>query len=148
VVYPSKQGFKAQTASVAPVTPQFEVTKAGPRRMSVSVKTPLSTWRGAGGEASEFFLRIHYVGDVAMAFMKGQLVQDEFYHGEPWTIGLKRYADDLKTDPLTFYFRPLRANAPFLGDLPKKAVPNFEHGPVVDIQNVEIIPEYKFDIKF
>ena len=148
VVYPSKQGFKAQTASVAPVTPQFEVTKAGPRRMSVSVKSPLSTWRGAGGEASEFFLRIHYVGDVAMAFMKGQLVQDEFYHGEPWTIGLKRYADDLKTDPLTFYFRPLRANAPFLGDLPKKAVPNFEHGPVVDIQNVEIIPEYKFDIKF
>ena len=96
----------------------------------------------------EYFLRIHYVGDVAMAFMKGQLVQDEFYHGEPWTIGLKRYADDLKTDPLTFYFRPLRANAPFLGDLPKKAVPNFEHGPVVDIQNVEIIPEYKFDIKF
>lgn len=148
VVYPSKQGFKALTASVAPVMPQFEVTKAGPRRMSLSVKTPLSTWRGAGREASEFFLRIHYVGDVAMAFMKGQLVQDEFYHGEPWTIGLKRYADDLKTDPLTFYFRPLRANAPFLGDLPKKAVPNFEHGPVVDIQNVEIIPEYKFDIKF
>jgi hypothetical protein len=61
---------------------------------------------------------------------------------------LKRYAEDLKTDPLTFYFRPLRANAPFLGDLRKKAVPNFEHGPVVDIQNVEIIPEYKFDIKF
>ena len=92
-------------------------------------------------------MRVNYVGDVAMAFMKGQLVQDEFYHGEPWTIGLKRYANDLKTDPLTFYFRPLRKNAPFLGDLPKQAVPDFTKGPVVDIKNVEVIPEYKFNIK-
>ena len=147
VVYPSKQGFKAQTASVAPVTPQFEVKKAGPRRMSVSVKTINSQLCQLGQGFRSFSLRMNYVGDVAMAFMKGQLVQDEFYHGEPWTIGLKRYANDLKTDPLTFYFRPLRKNAPFLGDLPKKAVPNFEHGPVVDIQNVEVIPEYKFNIK-
>ena len=143
VVYPSRQGFKAQTASVAPVTPQFEVKKAGPRRMSVKLSTvncQLST-------IQELFLRVNYVGDVAMAFMKGQLVQDEFYHGEPWTIGLKRYANDLKTDPLTFYFRPLRKNAPFLGDLPKQAVPDFANGPVVEIKNVEVIPEYKFNIK-
>ena len=141
VVYPSKQGFKAQTASVTPVAPQFEVKKAGPRRMSVSVT------QQAASQVQEYFLRINYVGDVAMAFMKGQLVQDEFYHGEPWTIGLKRYAEDLKTDPLTFYFRPLRKNAPFLGDLPKQAVPDFTNGPVVDIKNVEVIPEYKFNIK-
>ena len=141
VVYPSKQGFKAQTASVAPVTPQFEVKKAGPRRMSVSVT------QQSASQVQEFFLRINYVGDVAMTFMKGQLVRDEFYHGEPWTIGLKRYANDLKTDPLTFYFRPLRKNAPFLGDLPKQASPDFAKGPVVDIKNVEIIPEYKFIIK-
>jgi hypothetical protein len=144
VVYPSKQGFKEQTVSVEPVTPQFEVKKAGPRRMSVSVNTEV------GGEAAvqEYFLRVNYVGDVAMAFMKGQLVQDEFYHGEPWTIGLKRYYNDLKTAPLTFYFRPLHANAPFLSDLPHEAVPDFKNGPVVDIKDVEVIPEYKFNIKF
>ena len=144
VVYPSKHGFKEQTVSVEPVIPQFEVKKAGPRRMSVSVNTEV------GGEAAvqEYFLRVNYVGDVAMAFMKGQLVQDEFYHGEPWTIGLKRYYNDLKTDPLTFYFRPLHANAPFLSDLPHEAVPDFKNGPVVDIKDVEVIPEYKFNIKF
>ena len=144
VVYPSKHGFKEQTVSVEPVTPQFEVKKAGPRRMSVSVNTEV------GGEAAvqEYFLRVNYVGDVAMAFMKGQLVQDEFYHGEPWTIGLKRYYNDLKTDPLTFYFRPLHANVPFLSDLPHEAVPDFKNGPVVDIKDVEVIPEYKFNIKF
>lgn len=143
VVYPSKQGFQRQTASVAPVATQFQVQKAGPRRMSVKLATPHTTL----ANVQELYLRIHYVGDVAMAFMKGQLVQDEFYHGEPWTIGLKRYDDDLKTDPLTFYFRPLRKNAPFLGDLPKQAVPDFANGPVVEIKNVEVIPEYKFNIK-
>ena len=143
VLYPSKEGFREQTVTVEPVTPQFEVKKAGPRRMSLtSHLLPLTS------QVQEYFLRINYVGDVAMAFMKGQLVQDEFYHGEPWTIGLKRYYNDLKTDPLTFYFRPLRWDAPFLGDLPREAVPDFKNGPVVDVRNVEVIPEYKLSIKF
>lgn len=83
-----------------------------------------------------------------MAFIKGQLAQDEFYHGEPWTIGLKRYYDDLKTDPQTFYFRPLQWNAPSLRDLPKQSVPDFKNVPVVDIKDVQVIPEYKFNIKY
>ena len=143
IVYPSKQGFKPQTATVEAVTPQFEVKKAGPRRMSLtSHLLPLTS------QVQEYFLRINYVGDVAMAFMKGQLVQDEFYHGEPWTIGLKRYYDALKTDPLTFYFRPLQGNASFLRDLPREAVPDFSNGPVVDIKSIEVVPEYKLNIKF
>lgn len=142
VVYPSMQGFKEQTVSVDEVKPEFEVRKAGSRRMSVSIA------QQDASQVQEYFLRINYVGDVAMAFMKGQLVQDEFYHGEPWTIGLKRYRNDLKTDPLTFYFRPLQSNAPFLRDLPKEAVPDFANGPVIDIKDVTVIPEYKFNIKF
>ena len=145
VLYPSAQGFKEQTAAVGAVVPQYEVRKAGPRRMSVSVNVQAIS---SLPQVNELFLRIHYVGDVAMAFMKGQLVQDEFYHGEPWTIGLKRYATDLTTDPLTFYFRPLRADAPFLRDLPRKAIPDLSQGPVVDIQSVEIIPQYKMSIAF
>ncbi len=145
VVYPSKQGFKPQTATVEAVAPQIEVKKAGPRRMSVKFKPQTSNLKP---QVQEYFLRINYVGDVAMAFMKGQLVQDEFYHGEPWTIGLKRYYNDLKTDPLTFYFRPLRPDVPFLRDLPREAIPDFINGPVVDVKQIEIIPEYKFIIKF
>ena len=142
VIYPSKQGFKEQAISVAAVAPKYEVKKAGPRRMSVSFT------RQDTPQVHEYFLSINYVADVAMAFMKDQLVQDAFYYGEPWVIGLKRYYDDLKTDPLTFYFRPLQENAPFLGDLPKAAVPDFTNSPVLNIQDVEVIPEYKFNIKF
>ena len=148
VLYPSAQGFKEQTAMVTPVAPQYEVKKAGPRRMSVRILDDLTHAASSNNQVQEYFLRIHYVGDVAMAFMKGQLVQDEFYHGEPWTIGLRRYTTDLKSDPLTFYFRPLRADAPFLRDLPHNAIPDFSRGPVVDIQSVEVIPQYKMSIAF
>ena len=146
VVYPSKQGFKEQTISVEPVTPQFEVKKAGPRRMSVNGQWIMD--HGQLPQVQEYFLRVNYVGDVAMAFMKGRLVQDEFYHGEPWTIGLKRYYNDLKSNPLTFYFRPLQKNAPFLRDLPKQAVPDFSDGSVVEIRDVEIVPEYRLRVTF
>ena len=148
VLYPSAQGFKEQTAMVTPVAPQYEVKKAGPRRMSVRILDDLTHAASSNNQVQEYFLRIHYVGDVAMAFMKGQLVQDEFYHGEPWTIGLRRYTTDLKSDPLTFYFRPLRADAPFLRDLPHNAIPDLSRGPVVDIQSVEVIPQYKMSIAF
>lgn len=83
-----------------------------------------------------------------MAFMKGQLVQDHFYYGEPWTIGLKRYYHDLKTNPMTFYFRPIRQDVPYLSDLRQESVPDFKNGSVLDIKNVEIIPEYRMSIKF
>lgn len=143
VLYPSKQGFKKQMVRVETVVPQYEVRKAGPRRMSMSVAGLPSA-----GQVQEYFLHIDYVGDVAMAFIKDQLVQDAFYIGEPWEIGLKRYAEELKTSPMTFYFRPLKPSAPFLGDLRKEAVPDFSKGDVVAIKNVEVIPEYKLSIKF
>ena len=148
IVYPSKQGFKSQTATVKTVAPQFEVKQAGPRRFSLTAHLNVGGDLPSPTQVQEYFLRIHYVGDVAMAFMKGQLVQDEFYHSEPWTIGLKRYYNDLKTDPMTFYVRPLRSDVPFLRDLPREAIPDFTNGPVVEIKKVEIIPEYRFHIKF
>ena len=145
IVYPSANGFKNQTASVEPVTPEFNVEKAGARRMSVSFNDKSASTP----QVQEYFLRVNYVGDVAMAFMKGVLVQDEFYHGEPWTIGLKRYHKDfVEGQDMTFYFRPLQWNAPFLRDLPTNAIPDFSNGPVVKINDVTILPEYKIDIKF
>ena len=145
VVYPSSHGFRTQTISVPTVSAEADVRRAGLRRMSVSLPQ-LDT---EAPQVQEYFLRIHYTGDVAMAFLRGQLVQDEFFHGAPWTIGLKRYytalADSL---PLTFYFRPLQPDAPFLRDLPATSIPDFSEGPVVRIGDVEVIPEYRADIRF
>ncbi|MGN1255391.1 MAG: hypothetical protein ACI4T9_12485, partial [Prevotella sp.] len=70
VVYPSQKGFKTQTATVKAVKPVFNWNKRSPRRMSVHFNDSI-----VAPQVQEYFLNIDYVGDVAMAFMDGQLCQ-------------------------------------------------------------------------
>ena len=57
-------------------------------------------------------------------------------------------ADRKRLEELPVGVRPLRADVPFLRDLPHEAIPDFTNGPVVEIKKVEIIPEYRLQIKF
>lgn len=136
VMYPSAKGFKEQTAEVPAVQPEYTSRKVGSRRLAV---------RFSGKDypqVNDYFLRLNYVGDVAMAFLKGELVLDHFYYGAPWQISLKRFQQELANEELSFYIRPLRKNAPFLSDLPKEAVPYFSKGAVVRVDSVQIVPQY------
>lgn len=136
VMYPSAKGFKEQTAEVPAVQPEYTSRKVGSRRLAV---------RFSGKDhpqVNDYFLRLNYVGDVAMAFLKGELVLDHFYYGAPWQISLKRFQQELANGELSFYIRPLRKNAPFLSDLPKEAVPDFSKGAVVRVDSVQIVPQY------
>lgn len=141
VLYPSAKGFKTQTKSVAKVLPKFSTKRISSRRITVhfpdSVTTP---------QVHEYFLNIDYVADDAMAFLNDELQADHFYHGVPWTIGLNRYRKLMQKEDMTLYFRPLHWNAPFLNGLPKSAVPTFEHGNVLDVKDINIIPEYQTEI--
>ena len=40
---------------------------------------------------SELFLDVHYVGDVARLSAGGKLLEDDFYNGLRWRVGLKRF---------------------------------------------------------
>lgn len=136
VMYPSAKGFKEQTAEVPAVQPEYTSRKVGSRRLAV---------RFSGKDypqVNDYFLRLNYVGDVAMAFLKGELVLDHFYYGAPWQISLKRFQQELANEELSFYIRPLRKNAPFLSDLPKEAVPDFSKGAVVRVDSVQVVPQY------
>ncbi|MFI7702653.1 beta-galactosidase [Nonomuraea sp. NPDC049480] len=46
-----------------------------------------------GGD--EVLLRLDWSGDVGRAFIGGRLVADQFWHGPPWEIGLRRFRRDL-----------------------------------------------------
>ena len=142
ILYPSKQGFKNQIVSVAAVTPDFSFNKVGARRLTVHFNNKAET-----PQVQEYFLRLNYVADVAMGFINGTLILDQFYHGAPWTIGLKRFSEQMKKEALSFYFRPLRHDAPFLIDLPKETIPDFSKGPVCTINQVEIVPQYITTVK-
>lgn len=57
------------------------------------------------------WLTIDYRGDVARLFRDNDLLDDAFWDGRRWTIGLKRFAADLGK-PWTLTIMPLRADAP------------------------------------
>lgn len=121
---------------VSSVQTEYTFRKVGSRRLAV---------RFSGKEypqVNDYFLRLDYTGDVAMAFLKGELVLDHFYYGAPWQISLKRFQQELTDEELSFYIRPLRKNAPFLSDLPGEAVPDFSKGSVVRVDSVQVVPQY------
>lgn len=130
-----------QRAEVKAVSPQFSWQRVGGRRMTIhfndSIQTP---------QVNEYFLKVDYRADVAMAFINGILAQDEFYHGAPWMIGLKRYREKMSREDMVFYFRPLTSKAPYLKDLPKDKIPDFSKGSVLEVNDVAIIPQYKIDL--
>ncbi len=57
-------------------------------------------------------LRIHYVGDVARLTLNGRLIEDNFYSGRTFDLGLKRYAPEILTGDLQLQILPLRRDAP------------------------------------
>lgn len=136
VEYPSAKDFKEQMKEVPSVQPEYTFRKVGSRRLAV---------RFSGKEypqVNDYFLRLDYTGDVAMAFLKGELVLDHFYYGAPWKISLKRFQQELTDEELSFYIRPLWKNTPFLSDLPGEAVPDFSKGSVARVDLVQVVPQY------
>jgi len=90
---------------------------------------------------ADAYLRIEYQGDVARLFTGNAMLDDHFYTGVPWEIGLKRFGTELKK-PLSVTVLPLRRDAPiFLEDGMR---PNEDQ--VAKILSVTITPEYRFRI--
>ena len=144
ILYPSSNGWKPQHVEVDSVSVPTESRAIGGRRLAIRIRQPERP------QVNEYFLKINYVADVAMAFINGTMVLDQFYHGVPWLIGLKRFSQSLQaTGEMNFYFRPLSKNASFLNDLPPSARPDFSRqSKVLRIARIEIIPEYKVRIKY
>ena len=143
IVYPSKQGFKKHMVSVEAVSPEFTVDKSVPWRMEVNFKEKASQMP----QVNEYFLNVPYTGDVAMAFLDNTMILDHFWQGRSWYIGLNRFADKMSNgNPLGFYFRPLRAETPFLPDIQEELLPDLSNGPVLEIGEPQIIPEYVMTI--
>lgn len=97
---------------------------------------------------SDYFLTINYVADVAMAFIDGKLVADDFYYGQPWTIGLKKFITQTMPE-MVIYMRPLYPDAKFLQDLPSNTIPDFKKkNTYLQLNSVNIAAEYCVKVSF
>jgi hypothetical protein len=87
-------------------------------------------------------LRIHYVGDVARITLDGKWIDDNFYNGRTFDLGLNRYAPEILAGDLRLEILPLQKNAPIF--IKEKAKPDFGNADsIAKIQNAEIINHRK-----
>ena len=91
--------------------------------------------------AHELILEIDYVGDAARAYLDGHLIEDDFYGGRPWEIGLSRFLPEAAEKRLLLKFLPFRQDAPVY--LPPEIRPS---GETVDVKRITLIALYDYSI--
>lgn len=92
---------------------------------------------------SDIILDIDYVGDNAMAFIDGTMINDNLYYGNHWQIGLKQYADAIDAKGMYMYFRPMPKDASYLVDFDADKIPEFKGKSICKVNGITVIPEYK-----
>jgi beta-galactosidase len=95
---------------------------------------------------SDVFLRINYVGDIGRLYAGQRLLDDDFYHGDTWEVGLKRFAP-LAGQNFTLDVLPLRKDAPIY--FSPKARPDFGSAEQIsEVRTITALPEYEVRIAF
>jgi beta-galactosidase len=147
----------AQTKQAGSAPPIERANPAGWRKQPVAVAPTGATmqqfaaqWaitlpKNALAGTEDVFLQIHYEGDVGhlyagSASTGGVPIDDNFYNGEPWVIGLKRFAARLDS-PLQLQVLPLRDDAPVYFDASYK--PQFSGKQVAALASITAVPEYE-----
>ncbi len=116
-----------------------------PETFGKSAAWTLSVPRAALAGVNDAYLQIHYTGDVARLFSGTELIDDAYYNGLVWEIGLKRYAG-LLDKPFTLTLLPLRQDAPIY--IEPEFRPKFAGaGQLAELGNIDIVPEYALQLR-
>lgn len=95
--------------------------------------------------AREVFLCIDYTGDVGRAYLGDELIDDDFFFGRVWEIGLRRFAPAVLEKGLTLKILPLRRDAPVY--IPEARRPRFDdRDAAVEIRSIHAEAEYEVAI--
>ena len=99
-------------------------------------------------KVNDLFISFDYRGDRGICMMNGELQTDDLYTSKPWTIGLKKFQEALKTSDMYFYFMPMAKDAPYLNYLDKEVLPDFgDKKSFLEIKQPLISVEYKINVK-
>jgi beta-galactosidase len=107
-----------------------------------SIRVPAGSMNGL----SDLYLKINYTGDVARLSAGGRLLDDNFYNGEPWIIGLRRFIASQGPSTFELSILPLRKDAPVYLETatPPAYAPN---GQAISLDGVTLVPEFQLEIE-
>jgi len=101
--------------------------------------------RTKAANLKELFLKIDYVGDVARLTKNGRLLDDNFYNGLPWTIGLSRFRSGPSPGQFQLSILPLRKDAPLF--LEPRYRPDFgRQRQIGKLLRIQLIPQYELTV--
>ena len=92
------------------------------------------------------YLDIRYQGDVGRLFAGADLLDDNYYNGQTWQVGLRRFASQLG-QPWTLTVLPLRADAPIYIQPPYRPQ-QAAGGQLARLIGVDLVPAYGLDVRF
>ena len=100
---------------------------------------------GALNGLSELFLEVRYQGDLARLSTNHRLLDDDFYNGQPWMVGLSRFLAPNGSGNFDLSILPLRKDAPVYFEFPEPV--QFEQNGQIDkLDSIRLIPEYQLVI--
>jgi beta-galactosidase len=104
-----------------------------------SIRLPRDAFVGV----DDLFLNVDYQGDIARLNAADRLLTDDFYKGMPWSIGLKRFRQQVEANNLNITVLPWR-------DRSKVVLDSFgtkkNQGDGARILGVTVLPEYQLTI--
>jgi beta-galactosidase len=113
--------------------------------LSQAAKWAITVPAGSLDGLSELFLCVDYEGDLARFTEDHRLLDDNFYNGKPWMIGLKQFLAPNKPGRFELSVLPLRKDAPVYFEL--RDLPQFgQEGQVGTLNQVRLVPEYQLEL--
>ncbi len=117
----------------------------GPGAMPQAAQWSIGLPPGALDGLAELFLDLRYEGDVARLTDGGRLLDDNFWNGQPWRIGLARFLAPDGAGRFHLSILPLRKDAPVYFEL--AAPPQFDaNGQIARMVSLRLVPEYRLAI--
>lgn len=100
----------------------------------------------ASAHVSDLWLDIHYQGDEARLSSGHALLDDNFWNGQPWKIGLKETLPAWRTSASDLELRilPLPQKYPFYLEEGREARFNAS-GQALDLTSIQLTPEYQLE---
>jgi hypothetical protein len=138
VQHPDRRNAEPENASVvAPGADAF--AKAAAWKITIDGYDPAAS-------VSNLFLKIDYAGDVARLSSENGLLTDNFFNGDPWVVGLKRFMSRNKSDSVRLGVLALEWNSPI--KLDSQSGLNVQRDlKIAIVRDVKLIPQYQLVIE-
>lgn len=105
------------------------------------IRVPQDAMRGL----SELYLDLRYQGDVARLYKNGKLLEDDFFNGLSWKVGLSRFLQGHDGAEFELEILPLRKDAPIYFETPQ--VVRFDaQGQAIRVEGGTLLPEYEMTV--